>query len=211
MNINGAQAIIEALLEEGVTTMFGYPGGGIMPFYDELYKNQDKIRHILVRHEQAAVHAAEGYARSSGKVGVCVATAGPGATNLVTGIADAMMDSTPIVCITAQVQKEGLGAASFQEAVTDVLAENTVYAAKLKNVKTVCLAGGVASNGYLREKLTARANKDGISVLYPKPVLCTDNAAMICCAGYYEYKKGNLSTGRLNAYPSLELGDKIIM
>ena len=116
MNINGAQAIIEALLEEGVTTMFGYPGGGIMPFYDELYKNQDKIRHILVRHEQAAVHAAEGYARSSGKVGVCVATAGPGATNLVTGIADAMMDSTPIVCITAQVQKEGLGAASFQEA-----------------------------------------------------------------------------------------------
>ena len=116
MNINGAQAIIEALLEEGVTTMFGYPGGGIMPFYDELYKNQDKIRHILVRHEQAAVHAAEGYARSSGKVGVCVATAGPGATNLVTGIADAMMDSTPVVCITAQVQKEGLGAASFQEA-----------------------------------------------------------------------------------------------
>ena len=116
MNINGAQAIIEALLTEGVETIFGYPGGGIMPFYDELYKNQGKIEHILVRHEQAAVHAAEGYARSSGKVGVCVATAGPGATNLVTGIADAMMDSTPIVCITAQVQKEGLGAASFQEA-----------------------------------------------------------------------------------------------
>lgn len=116
MNINGAQAIIEALLAEGVETIFGYPGGGIMPFYDELYKNQGKIEHILVRHEQAAVHAAEGYARSSGKVGVCVATAGPGATNLVTGIADAMMDSTPIVCITAQVQKEGLGAASFQEA-----------------------------------------------------------------------------------------------
>ena len=116
MNINGAQAIIDALVEEGVDTIFGYPGGGIMPFYDELYKNDDKINHILVRHEQAAVHAAEGYARSSGKVGVCVATAGPGATNLVTGIADAMMDSTPVVCITAQVQKEGLGAASFQEA-----------------------------------------------------------------------------------------------
>lgn len=116
MKINGAQAIIDALLEEGVDTIFGYPGGGIMPFYDELYKNQDKIEHILVRHEQAAVHAAEGYARSSGRVGVCVATAGPGATNLVTGIADAMMDSTPIVCITAQVQKEGLGASSFQEA-----------------------------------------------------------------------------------------------
>ena len=116
MEMNGAQAIIDALIEEGVDTIFGYPGGGIMPFYDELYKNGDKINHILVRHEQAAVHAAEGYARSSGKVGVCVATAGPGATNLVTGIADAMMDSTPVVCITAQVQKEGLGASSFQEA-----------------------------------------------------------------------------------------------
>ena len=116
MEINGAQAIIEALKEEGVDTIFGYPGGGIMPFYDELYKSQGAINHVLVRHEQAAVHAAEGYARSSGKVGVCVATAGPGATNLVTGIADAMMDSTPVVCITAQVQKEGLGASSFQEA-----------------------------------------------------------------------------------------------
>ena len=116
MKINGAQAIIEALIEEGVDTIFGYPGGGIMPVYDELYKNSDSINHILVRHEQAAVHAAEGYARSCGKVGVCVATAGPGATNLVTGIADAMMDSTPVVCITAQVQKEGLGASSFQEA-----------------------------------------------------------------------------------------------
>ena len=116
MKINGAQAIIEALIEEGVDTIFGYPGGGIMPFYDELYKNSDSINHILVRHEQAAAHAAEGYARSCGKVGVCVATAGPGATNLVTGIADAMMDSTPVVCITAQVQKEGLGASSFQEA-----------------------------------------------------------------------------------------------
>ena len=116
MKINGAQAIINALLAEGVDTLFGYPGGGIMPFYNELYDYQDKLRHVLVRHEQAAVHAAEGYARSSGKVGVCVATAGPGATNFVTGIADAMMDSTPVVCITAQVQKEGLGAASFQEA-----------------------------------------------------------------------------------------------
>ena len=116
MEMNGAQAIIDALIEEGVDTIFGYPGGGIMPFYDELYQNGDRINHILVRHEQAAVHAAEGYARSSGKVGVCVATAGPGATNLVTGIADAMMDSTPVVCITAQVQKEGLGASSFQEA-----------------------------------------------------------------------------------------------
>ena len=90
-----------------------------MPFYDQLYFNRDKINHILVRHEQAAVHAAEGYSRSSGKVGVCVATAGPGATNFITGIADAMMDSTPIVCITAQIQKEGLGSAKFQE--TDII------------------------------------------------------------------------------------------
>ena len=116
MNITGAQAIIDSLVAEGVDTVFGYPGGGIMPFYDQLHFNREKLHHILVRHEQAAVHAAEGYARSSGKVGVCVATAGPGATNLVTGIADAMMDSTPVVCITAQVQKEGLGASSFQEA-----------------------------------------------------------------------------------------------
>ena len=116
MKITGAQAIIDSLVAEGVDTIFGYPGGGIMPFYDQLFFNREKLHHILVRHEQAAVHAAEGYARSSGKVGVCVATAGPGATNFVTGIADAMMDSTPIVCITAQVQKEGLGAASFQEA-----------------------------------------------------------------------------------------------
>lgn len=114
--MKGTEMIIKALVAEGVDTVFGYPGGGIMPFYDQLYSHTDEINHILVRHEQAAVHAAEGYARSSGRVGVCLATAGPGATNLVTGIADAMMDSTPIVCITAQVQKEGLGAASFQEA-----------------------------------------------------------------------------------------------
>lgn len=102
-------------------------------------------------------------------------------------------------------------AASFQEAVTHVLAENTLYAAKLKNVKTICLAGGVASNGYLRQKIESLAKKDSISVLYPPPVLCTDNAAMICCAGYYEYRAGNFGDGRLNAYPSLELGDKIVM
>lgn len=102
-------------------------------------------------------------------------------------------------------------AASFQEAVTDVLAENTLYAAKLKNAKTICLAGGVASNGYLREKLGVLAKKNNISLLYPPPILCTDNAAMICCGGYYEFKSGNFADGKLNAYPSLELGDKVIM
>lgn len=114
--ITGSDAVIRTIIEEGIDTIFGYPGGTIMPFYDRLYDYTDQIRHILVRHEQGAVHAAEGYARSTGKVGVCVATAGPGATNFVTGIADAMMDSTPIVCITAQVNVANLGTNFFQEA-----------------------------------------------------------------------------------------------
>ncbi len=114
--VKGAEALLLSLMEEGVNTIFGYPGGTIMPLYDELYNYTDKIDHILVRHEQGAVHAAEGYARTTGKVGVCMATAGPGATNFVTGIADAMMDSTPIVCITAQVNADKLGTNFFQEA-----------------------------------------------------------------------------------------------
>ncbi len=115
-NVRGTEALLLSLLEEGVDTIFGYPGGTIMPLYDELYNYQDRFRHILVRHEQGAVHAAEGYARATGKVGVCFATAGPGATNMVTGIADAMLDSTPLVCITAQVTLDKLGTNFFQEA-----------------------------------------------------------------------------------------------
>jgi acetolactate synthase I/II/III large subunit len=114
--INGSQALIRSLLKEDVDTIFGYPGGTIMPLYDELYNFTDSLRHILVRHEQGAVHAAEGYSRVSGKTGVCIATAGPGATNLITGIADAYMDSTPLVCITAQVSADKLGTNFFQEA-----------------------------------------------------------------------------------------------
>ena len=114
--VRGTKALLLALMEEGVDTIFGYPGGTIMPLYDELYNYTDKINHILVRHEQGAVHAAEGYARTTGKVGICMATAGPGATNFVTGIADAMMDSTPIICITAQVNADKLGTNFFQEA-----------------------------------------------------------------------------------------------
>ncbi|HMO17103.1 MAG TPA: biosynthetic-type acetolactate synthase large subunit [Oligoflexia bacterium] len=117
--ITGAEAVVRALLLEGVNTIFGYPGGAIMPFYDALYYAKDKIRHILVRHEQGAAHAAEGYAHASGKTGVCIATSGPGATNLVTGIADAMMDSVPMVCITGQVFSTLLGTDAFQE--TDVI------------------------------------------------------------------------------------------
>lgn len=114
--LTGAQALIESLLKEQVEVIFGYPGGAIMPVYDALYDYKDKIRHILVRHEQGASHAAEGYARVAGKPGVCFATSGPGATNLVTGITDAMMDSVPIVCITGQVTMGVIGTDAFQEA-----------------------------------------------------------------------------------------------
>ena len=112
--MNGGEAILKALKEQDVDTIFGYPGGSVIPLYDSLY--DDDLRHILVRHEQCAVHAAEGYARASGKVGVCLATSGPGATNLVTGIADANMDSTPLVAITGQVNLSAIGNDAFQEA-----------------------------------------------------------------------------------------------
>lgn len=115
-NINGAEALLNSLIEENVKTIFGYPGGAIIPIYDKLYFYKEKITHLLTRHEQGAVHAAQGFARATGEVGVCIATSGPGATNLLTGIADAMVDSTPIVCITAQVATSLLGSDAFQEA-----------------------------------------------------------------------------------------------
>lgn len=117
--ITGAEAVVRALLEEGADLAYGYPGGAIMPIYDELYKYQDKLHHVLTRHEQGAIHAAQGFARVSGKVGVALATSGPGATNLITGIADAQIDSTPLVCITGQVASHLLGTDAFQE--TDVI------------------------------------------------------------------------------------------
>ncbi|OYY99622.1 MAG: acetolactate synthase, large subunit, biosynthetic type [Sphingobacteriia bacterium 28-36-52] len=117
--LSGSQAVLEACIAEGVDTIFGYPGGAIMPIYDALYDYHDKLKHILVRHEQGGIHAGQGYARSSGKVGVVFATSGPGATNLVTGLADAMIDSTPLVCITGQVFAHLLGTDAFQE--TDVV------------------------------------------------------------------------------------------
>ncbi len=123
IRISGAEAIIHCLLAEGVDLIYGYPGGAIMPVYDELYKFQDKLTHILTRHEQGATHAAQGYARVSGKVGVAMATSGPGATNLVTGIADAQIDSTPMVCITGQVPRHLLGSDAFQE--TDIVGIST--------------------------------------------------------------------------------------
>jgi acetolactate synthase-1/2/3 large subunit len=119
IRVKGADAVMRSLVSEGVDTIFGYPGGAIMPIYDSLMDYTDKIRHILTRHEQGAIHAAQGYARVSGKVGVVMATSGPGATNLITGIADAMIDSTPLVCITGQVSAHLLGSDAFQE--TDVI------------------------------------------------------------------------------------------
>ena len=121
--ISGSEAIIKCLIAEGVEVLYGYPGGAIMPVYDELFKFQDKIHHVLTRHEQGATHAAQGYARISGKVGVAMATSGPGATNLITGIADAQIDSTPIVCITGQVASHLLGSDAFQE--TDIVGIST--------------------------------------------------------------------------------------
>ncbi|MDD2674319.1 MULTISPECIES: biosynthetic-type acetolactate synthase large subunit [Flavobacterium] len=121
--ISGAEAVIRCLLEEGVDLVYGYPGGAIMPVYDELYKFKDQLHHVLVRHEQGATHAAQGFARATGKVGVAIATSGPGATNLVTGIADAQIDSTPMVCITGQVGKHLLGSDAFQE--TDIIGIST--------------------------------------------------------------------------------------
>ena len=121
--ISGSEAVIKCLLEEGVDIIYGYPGGAIMPVYDELYKYQDKIQHVLTRHEQGATHSAQGFARISGRVGVAIATSGPGATNLITGIADAQIDSTPMVCITGQVSSHLLGSDAFQE--TDIIGIST--------------------------------------------------------------------------------------
>jgi len=123
IKITGAEAVIRCLLAEGVDLIYGYPGGAIMPVYDELYKFQDQLNHVLTRHEQGAAHAAQGFARTSGKVGVAIATSGPGATNLVTGIADAQIDSTPMVCITGQVASHLLGSDAFQE--TDIIGLST--------------------------------------------------------------------------------------
>ena len=121
--ITGSEAIIHCLLAEGVDLIYGYPGGAIMPFYDALYRFEDCLHHVLTRHEQGATHAAQGYARATGKVGVAVATSGPGATNLITGIADAQIDSTPMVCITGQVASHLLGSDAFQE--TDIVGIST--------------------------------------------------------------------------------------
>jgi len=123
VKISGSEAVVRCLIAEGADLIYGYPGGAIMPVYDELYKYQNEIHHVLARHEQGAIHAAQGFSRASGKVGVAIATSGPGATNLVTGIADAQIDSTPLVCITGQVGSSLLGSDAFQE--TDIISIST--------------------------------------------------------------------------------------
>ena len=134
-NLTGSEIVIECLKEQGVDTVFGYPGGTILNVYDELYKHQDEIHHVLTSHEQGAAHAADGYARATGKVGVCMATSGPGATNLVTGIATAYMDSIPLVAITANVGVAMLGKDSFQEIdIAGVVMPITKYSFLVKNV-----------------------------------------------------------------------------
>ena len=130
MKIIGASAVCEALIDQGVEVIFGHPGGAILPFYDALW-HYPKLRHVLVRHEQAAAHAAEAYARLTGNVGVCVATSGPGATNLMTGLAAAKMDSTPLVAITGQVARPFMGTEAFQECDTVAMSTPVVKKAFL--------------------------------------------------------------------------------
>ncbi|MBM4364474.1 MAG: hypothetical protein FJ104_17480, partial [Deltaproteobacteria bacterium] len=177
--LSGASALVQSLIAEGVDLLFGYPGGAIMPVYDALYDVRGRLRHVLVRHEQGAVHAAQGYARGTGKVGVCIATSGPGATNLVTGIADAQIDSTPIVCITGQVSSSLLGTDAFQE--TDVL--NVTAPITKWNVqvtRAADLPGAVAKAFYL-----ARTGRPG-------PVLLdiTKNAQLEFAPFAYERATG---------------------
>ncbi|MBU5454915.1 biosynthetic-type acetolactate synthase large subunit [Caproiciproducens sp. MSJ-32] len=136
MYLTGAEILVKSLLDEGVDTIFGYPGGAVLNIYDELYKYKDKIRHILMAHEQGAAHAADGYARATGKVGVCLATSGPGATNLVTGIATAYMDSIPMVAITGNVPRNLLGKDSFQEVdITGITMPITKHNYIVKDIK----------------------------------------------------------------------------
>ena len=153
--LNGSEILIECLKEQGVKTVFGYPGGAILNIYDALYKHQDEITHILTSHEQGAAHAADGYARATGKVGVCLATSGPGATNLVTGIATACMDSIPVVAITCNVGVSLLGRDSFQEIdIAGVTMPITKYNFIVKDIKKLAYT---VRRAFLLPRAAARA------------------------------------------------------
>jgi len=190
--ISGAEAIILSLIAEGVDTIFGYPGGAIMPVYDALYHYMDKINHILVRHEQGATHAAEGYARVNNKAAVCFATSGPGATNLITGIADAMIDSTPMVCITGQVASHLLGTDAFQE--TDVIGCTMPITKWNYQVTKVEEIPSVIAKAFF----IANSGKPG-----PVVIDITKDAQIAKCE--FEYKK---CTGILSYKPQYQLKQK---
>ncbi len=157
--VTGAVALIRALIAEGTDTVFGYPGGQVLPVYDALYDYTDSLKHILVRHEQGAAHAAEGYARATGRAGVVIVTSGPGATNVITGLSDAMMDSTPLVVITGQVGTQYLGSDAFQE--TDVIAITqpvTKWSLQVRRAKDI-------NNAVARAFFIARSGRPGPVVL----------------------------------------------
>ena len=176
MKLNGSEIIMECLLEQGVDTVFGYPGGAVLNIYDALYKYSDKIRHILTAHEQGAAHAADGYARVTGRVGVVIATSGPGATNLVTGLATAYMDSSPVVAITGNVSTDLLGRDSFQEIdITGITMPITKHNYIVKDINN--LADTVRS----AFKIATTGRKGPVLIDIPK-----DITAQLC---EYIYKK----------------------
>ena len=189
MQLTGAEIVIECLKEQGVDTVFGYPGGAILNVYDALYKHSDEITHILTSHEQGASHAADGYARATGKVGVCFATSGPGATNLVTGIATAYMDSIPVVAITCNVGVSLLGKDSFQE--IDIAGITMpIFGAIALALFSSTAAGGIAGQVLLISAFTCGVNF--ICGIYPEAT----NMAMCEMTGtsYPTYLKTMLKT-----------------
>jgi acetolactate synthase I/II/III large subunit len=195
--ISGSEILLRSLVAEGVETIFGYPGGAIMPVYDALYHYADKLNHILVRHEQGAVHAAQGFARVSGKVGVALATSGPGATNLVTGLGDALIDSTPIVCITGQVFAHLLGTDAFQE--TDVV--NTTIPVTKWNVQVTeakDIAAAIAKAFYIAR--TGRPGPVLVDITKNAQNEIIDSTAYKKCEGIRTYKpRPALQTSEVDA------------
>ena len=194
--ITGADIVLKSLLEQGVEVVFGYPGGAVLPIYDSLFK-QNSIRHVLVRQEGGAIHAAEGYARSSGKIGVVLVTSGPGATNVVTGLTDAMMDSVPIVCITGQVPQHLIGSDAFQECdTTGITRPCTKHNYLVKDVNKLSSvlheAFGIASNGR------------------PGPVLIDIPKDVQFAKGFYKYKKDNIIPAHRLFEPKIKANEENI-
>ena len=174
--MTGAEMVVEALKDQGVEMVFGYPGGAVLPIYDAIF-HQNKLRHILVRHEQGAAHAAEGYARSTGKVGVLLVTSGPGATNAITGLTDALMDSIPLVCITGQVPTHLIGSDAFQECDTIGITRQ-LHEAQLPraDASTICRASCMRRSTSPRTAAPARSSSTFRRT-------CSSRAALMCSIG----------------------------